>query len=307
MKQRYILCVLLSLCLGPALRATTSLEEKLAPYVYEDTRQLILLVEDAAALMEKQGHDAFIEFSRAGSRWFNKDHYLFVYDIDGVNVFHPVAPALVGKNLMDMRDMNGKPVIAMITSVGRQPEPDASGWVFYLWEERTQLIPLWKSSYIRKVCAPDNKVYVIGCGLYTIKIEKEFIKQRVDAAVEVLLAKGKDQAFKEFRDPAGQFNFLDTYIFVMDSKGFTLMDPSYPTLSGRDLSTMQDAIGRPFVMQILEKLRKSDEAWVQYMWPKQGAALPSRKLVYLRKIKVGDEVLVVGSDFYMATPIWMRI
>jgi len=33
----------------------------------------------------------------------------------------------------------------------------------------------------------------------------------------------------------------------------------------------------------------------------------SRKLVHVRKVDVGGETLVVGSDFFVATPIWMKV
>jgi hypothetical protein len=32
-----------------------------------------------------------------------------------------------------------------------------------------------------------------------------------------------------------------------------------------------------------------------------------RKLLYVRKVVTGGETLVVGSDFFMATPIWMKV
>ena len=57
----------------------------------------------------------------------------------------------------------------------------------------------------------------------------------------------------------------------------------------------------------IEKLSASDEAWVQYVWQKPNESLPSRKLIYARKVTVGDRVLIVGSDFYLATPIWMKV
>jgi hypothetical protein len=46
---------------------------------------------------------------------------------------------------------------------------------------------------------------------------------------------------------------------------------------------------------------------VQYLWPKPGSSTPSRRLIYVRKVKVGDEVFIVGSDFFLATPIWLRV
>ena len=41
--------------------------------------------------------------------------------------------------------------------------------------------------------------------------------------------------------------------------------------------------------------------------PSQAAPTPSRKLIYVRKVKVGEEVFIVGSDFFLATPIWLRV
>jgi signal transduction histidine kinase len=89
-------------------------------------------------------------------------------------------------------------------------------------------------------------------------------------------------------------------------QGHAIVDPAFPTQSGRDLSQFEDAVGRRPVQQILEKLRTGNEAWVQYLWPKPGSSLPSRKLVYVRKARAGDETFIVGSDFFLATPIWMK-
>ncbi len=275
-------------------------------YLYQDTKLLVDLVEEAANLMERRGTASFAEFGRKGSKWFDDKHYFFVYDISGTCVFHPVEPELVGKNLIGLKDMNGKLVVQMITDIARKPGNRASGWVFYLWEEGAPISPIWKGSYIRKVIGPDRKIYLIGSGLYTIKIEKEFVRERVDEAAALLVAKGKDAAFEDFRNPATPFHFLYAYIFVLRMDGHSLVDPAYPTHTGRDLSRFRDFIGMYPVREMIEKLKKADTAWVQYMWPRPGSALPSRKLVYVRKVKVGNEFLIVGSEFFLTTPIWMR-
>ncbi len=275
-------------------------------YLYQDTKRLVALVEEAAELMEKRGQAAFEEFGKKGSKWLDDKHYFFVYDISGTCLFHPVEPELVGKNLMSLKDMNGKPVLRMVTDVGKKPGNRASGWVFYLWEDGTQISPLWKASYIRKVIGPDKKIYLIGSGLHTIKIEKEFVRERVDKAAELLVAKGKEAAFEDFRNPASPFYFLDTYIFVLRMDGRSLVDPAYPTNAGRDLSRLRDVVGVYVVREMIAKLRTAESAWVQYMWPMPGAWLPSRKLAYVRKVKFGDEFLIVGAEYFLATPIWMR-
>ena len=294
-----------TLCCAPV---GAQARDKLSLYTYSDTRALVSLVEEAAALVERDGERAFQQFAVKGSKWLNGDTYFFAYLLDGTCVFHPITPELVGKNVLDLRDLNGKPIIQNIVDIGKKPGNDASGWVFYLWENQVQLTPMWKSTYVRKVVAPDGKTYVIGSGLYDIKVERVFIEERVNRAADLLKGEGTAAAFKQFQDPASPFYFLNSYIFVLNEKGETLVDPAFPTLAGgRNLADFQDAVGFHAIKEVLQKLEKADAAWVQYLWLKPGSPMPSRKLLYARKVKIGDETLIVGSDFFVATPIWMRV
>ena len=290
------------LCYAVQLHA----DDRLSKYLYQDTRRLVKLVEDAATLMERKGTAAFAEFRRKGSRWFNDQYFLFVYDRAGTNTFHPTIPELVGKNLMDLRDMHGKPLIRFITDVCRNPQRDAHAWVFYLWQEKNEFEPKWKSAYVRKVVMPDGEVCAIGAGLYHLKIEKVMVQENVQSAVDLLMSEGKQAAFKEFLNPASRYSFLNTFIWVTDEWGRALVDPAFPEKEGRDLTLFRDAIGRPVMKEIIDKLHKEDEAWVQYLWPRPGAVALSRKLAYVKKVRVGEETLLVGSDFFLASPIWMK-
>jgi signal transduction histidine kinase len=239
------------LCASYAVRAA----DKLTLYAYSDTRALVALVEEAAGLVERDGERAFQQFAVKGSKWLNGDVYFFAYLVDGTCVFHPLTPELVGKNVLDLRDLNGKPIIQSIVDIGKKPGADASGWVFYLWENQIQLTPMWESTYVRKVVAPDGKTYVIGSGLYHIKMERLFIEERVNHAADTLKAGGKVAAFKQFQDPASPF-----YIFVLNSQGETLVDPAFPTLAGRNLSGFEDAVGFHAIKEVLRKLETADDA-----------------------------------------------
>ena len=290
------------LCYAVQLHA----DDRLSKYLYQDTRRLVKLVEDAATLMERKGTAAFAEFRRKGSRWFNDQYFLFVYDRAGTNTFHPTIPELVGKNLMDLRDMHGKPLIRFITDVCRNPQRDAHAWVFYLWQEKNEFEPKWKSAYVRKVVMPDGEVCAIGAGHHHLKIEKVMVQENVQSAVDLLMSEGKQAAFKEFLNPASRYSFLNTFIWVTDEWGRALVDPAFPEKEGRDLTLFRDAIGRSPMKEIIDKLHKDDEAWVQYLWPRPGAVALSRKLAYVKKVRVGEETLLVGSDFFLASPIWMK-
>lgn len=276
-------------------------------YLYEDTRRLVGFVEAAATLVEQRGAGAFAELGRPGSRWRTSPTYLFVYDRGGTCVVHGLNPGLVGRNLLALRDALGKPVVAEIVDLARQPERDASRWIFYLWEEQTELQPSWKASYVRKAQGPDGTVYLVGSGSSSLKVEKVFVQGEVDAAAELLRQQGPAATFRELQAPGSRFYFLGSFVYVLDARGHSVVDPAYPTIEGRDMSGFRDAVGRPVVREVLQKLAKHDSAWVQYLWHKPGEMLPSRKLMYVRKVEVDGAALLVGSDFYLATPIWMKL
>jgi len=277
------------------------------PYIYEDTRRLVLLVEAAAARMEQIGDAAYAEFSVPNSRWRDGKRYLFAYSPEGVCLFHPETPELVGRDLIALKDINGRRMIERIAGIGRMNDRSASGWTFYLWQDHAELTPTWKSSYVRKVVTPSGKTLVIGCGAHDLKIEPSFVKQCVDSACELLASSGKDAAFAQFRDRAAPFSFLDVLIFVFDQEGRSAVDPAFPNMEGRGIAGFRDATGRPVIREALQKLRKSNEVWTQYLMPKPGAATPSRKLMYLRKVTVNGETFIVGASYFMPTPIWMRL
>ena len=61
-----------------SLSVSAFAEEKAPAYVYEDTRQLVTLVEEAATLIEQKGDGAFKQFGVKGSKWWIDQYYIFV-------------------------------------------------------------------------------------------------------------------------------------------------------------------------------------------------------------------------------------
>src|SRR5262245_27694573 len=112
---RWLLAALLTAIAYLSSVGSSFATDRLSIYAYRDTKALVSLVESAAALMEREGEYAFRQFGQKDSVWLNDDHYIFIYTLDGICVFHPITPELVGKNAMALRDINGKPVIRHIT------------------------------------------------------------------------------------------------------------------------------------------------------------------------------------------------
>ncbi|MEW5734058.1 MAG: cache domain-containing protein [Thermodesulfobacteriota bacterium] len=292
---------LLPLC--PALAAPADPAD-LSGYQYEETRNLVALVEEAAQLFHEKGSAAFPEFRTKGSRWFRNSRYLFVYDLDGTCVFHPIDEELVGKPLLNIEDIHGKPVIRMIVGAANS-EPFHCGWLHYLWVEPGEIFPSWKTTYIRRVTGPDGKSYAIGSGLYNMKPEKTFVTGIVDSAAELIKQKGED-AFADLKDPASPYVYRDTYVFVLRMDGTALVDPGYPCIQGRNLKNFTDFEGRHVFREMIEKLQKEPQAWVMYMQVLPGGSTPVRKLAYVRRVRAGGLDLIVGSAYALANPIWLR-
>jgi signal transduction histidine kinase len=66
------------------------------------------MVNDAAAAVAKDKSTAVIEIGNPKSRFVKGELYVFAYDLTGTMVAHPINAKLVGKNLMDVPDADGK-------------------------------------------------------------------------------------------------------------------------------------------------------------------------------------------------------
>lgn len=269
-----------------------------ALYEYQETRELVALVDDAAEQIRTGGEAAFRELAVDGSRWRQGERYIFVLDPAGDMQVHP-DPALLGRNALDLQDVNGKPIIrgliAAATTFADKPE----GWYHYQWPEPGALLPRWKSSYVRLVSAPSGKRYIVGSGMYNDRMERVFVEAAVTAAIKQIERLGA-AAFPLLRDPSGPFMAKDAYVFVLDWNGMALVHPGFPNLEGSSLLEVKDTQGKPLVREMLALLQTGDAGWVDYMWPKPGEFVSTRKSTYVSKVQLNGQWLVVGCGVYLA-------
>jgi hypothetical protein len=283
----------------------TDNRKSLEPYEFDETKKLVAFVEDAADLVKVKGIAAFRDFDRKNSTWLRGNRYLFAYDLDGTCIFHPVSPELVGRNIISMTDLNGKRVIGEIVQIASDTK-HPNGWVHYLWMEPGEIYPEYKSSYIMRVTDPAGHVFAIGSGNYKQKAERIFVSDMVDSACVQLERTGLEM-IPQFLDKSGKYNFCDSYIFILDESGTALVDPSFPSLSGRKLANLKDAIGKLIVVEMIEKLKTSKSAWLSYMSKSPDENKPVKKLAYIRKIHINGKGYIVGSSVRLEKPVWLKI
>jgi cytochrome c len=116
------------------------------------------MVDDAVAYVGRVGPgQAFKDFTdRANTTWHRKDLYVFAYTLEGVSLAHGANERLVGKNLMDVRDPNGKFLVRELRDMALK----GGGWVTYDWPHPYSRRIEAKTSYVRKLVDFDGFVGV---------------------------------------------------------------------------------------------------------------------------------------------------
>lgn len=123
-------------------------------------------VNEAAELIREKGEAAFPELQnpRGEFRFGNGQGYVWVHNLKGVMLMHPIKPALDGKNILNMKDANGFRLFAVMNKLVRK---DGEGWVCYSWPKPGHHEPSPKVSFVELV-RHNGKNYVVGSGMYDI-------------------------------------------------------------------------------------------------------------------------------------------
>ena len=118
----------------------------------------------------------------------------------------------------------------------------------------------------------------------------------VNEAAGEIEKKGKD-IFPELRRKDGDWWKGATYVFVDGLDGIVLVHPIDASIEGKNL--LEDPPSKPVMTLLIEKAKKDGSGWVEYMWPKEGESTPSRKISYIKKVKMPDgKEVIVGAGMY---------
>lgn len=152
---------LLKLLTGAALSLCmlAPLTPALAAAAHGSADEAMALAKKAVKYYKANGREkALAEFNKPNGEFVDRDLYITATGVDGVTVAHGANPKLVGKSLMELKDVDGK---AFIKSFVEVANTKGSGWVDYKWPNPVTKVIEQKSSYVEKV---DN--LVITCGIY---------------------------------------------------------------------------------------------------------------------------------------------
>lgn len=119
--------------------------------------EAVAMVKHVEAMFNTTGPEA--TFKTVTAKTFNdRDLYPFIYSLDGTDcVAHGANSALVGKNLIDMKDQDGKFLIRELSATAK----NGGGWVDYKWPNPLTKLIEAKSSYVERMGD-----YFVGVGVY---------------------------------------------------------------------------------------------------------------------------------------------
>ena len=205
---------------------------------------------------------------------YGGDNYVWINDMKPTMVMHPIKPELDGSDLSTYKDPKGKLLFNEFVKVCAK---DGQGFVDYLWPRPGKSEPVAKLSYV-KLFKPWN--WVIGTGVYLEAAERHFQEE------------AKRQIGSLRFGPEGK-----DYFFIIDARAQMIMHPINPALDGKDQSDFRDPKGKALFAEMASVCRDKGQGFVDYLWPKPGAAEPVAKLSYVQLFK--EWGWIVGTGIYV--------
>lgn len=252
-----------------------------------EAKKASALLDRAVALLQKSGPEqAFAAFNDRTGDFVSGPYYVYVVSMEGLMHANGGAPdVLVGKNVLDLRDAAGKPLIRELLDAAKRQD---SGVIEYHWLNRANNRVENKTTQFRKIGS-----HVLAVGYYLPRSTQEQASELLEKAVAEVKKVGADAAIKEFNDPKGGFIRGDLYVFVIGLEdGKFRASGAAPQLSGQNASELHDAAGKPMIQEMLALAKKKGSGQVNYVWlnPATNAVEPKHSVIQ----RVDDMLLGVG-------------
>jgi len=117
------------------------------------------MVKKATTYLKANGHDkAFAEISNKHGQFNDRDLYIVVYGLDGVVRAHGANGKMIGKNLMELKDIDGKYFVRERVELAKKKAP--------FWQDYKFTNPVSGSIEPKTMyCQPEEDLIVCG-GVY---------------------------------------------------------------------------------------------------------------------------------------------
>jgi cytochrome c len=121
--------------------------------------EAVAMVKKAIEFIKTNGNEkAFAEISNPKGQFIDRDLYVVVYDMNGKCLAHGANQKMIGRDLLDNKDVDGKEFMKERVEMMKK---DASGWQKYKFRNpvSNQIEP--KEMYLER-----TGDLIVGCGVY---------------------------------------------------------------------------------------------------------------------------------------------
>lgn len=150
--------VLLILVIGLMLGSVAFAEDR-------TTRaEIVAKCEEAAQLLLADREAGIAEIANKEGRFVWKDTYVFLMDMQGNMLAHPIIPQLTEKGpLLDLTDKNREKPKKIFIEFVEMAQKNGAGWIWYKWTKPMEKGIFDKFTYIQRVGYTD---LIVGAGIY---------------------------------------------------------------------------------------------------------------------------------------------
>lgn len=251
----------------------------------DDAGRAQALLDRAVAYYRANGETALGAFHRVGE-FQDGELYVYVLDSDGVMLTSGgSSSALIGRNVRDLRDSEGK---AFIKEILETAAAKGDGMVEYRWLNRQHGKAERKIAYFKSV---GKRILVAG--YYAPRASAEQARAMMWRAVHEMKQYGS-KAFERFNDLNGGFVQDDLYVFVVGlSDKRMYAHGAQPRLIDRDVADLKDAAGKPIIGPMVEMAKRRGEGEFTYRWRNPVTGREENKRTFLKR--VDNYLVAVGS------------
>ncbi|MEA3333321.1 MAG: cache domain-containing protein [Pseudomonadota bacterium] len=202
-------------------------------------------------------------------RYDNGSGYFFINQ-NTSNVLHPIKPSLEGRELVDLKDSDGKYFIREFAEIARSRN---EGFCTYKWPNPTTNQIEEKLTYVFYFPQYD---WIIGTGFYLHEVERQKQKEALEYIANL-----------HYGD--------DEYFFISDYNSVLI---GHPSLQVKDMSNVKDPNGVLIVPPMVQVAREYGQGFHNYSWRKlKSEEQLYEKLSYAKDIK--EWQWVIGTGIYL--------
>ncbi|MCX6226236.1 MAG: cache domain-containing protein [Bacteroidia bacterium] len=245
-------------------------------------------------------HEAFFFNDRTG--------FVFIETLGGYNVAHPSQPGLEGTLTIDQVDVDGRKIVRDMISLATYT---GFGFLEYRYTNPVTQVVGNKTGFVKLI--PEMDWYA-GSSFYHIdgqaliapsEVSKFAVKNAVRAmalGLGAVLEKHTGDSLhgvelmRSFLRNIRFFDDMSGYFYVIDFRGYNVVQPPAPKIQGTYEYDLKDSKGTYLVRELIDAAKKGG-GYVEYYWMNYSLNREVMKKAYTEQIPGQD--YLIGSGVYL--------